>query len=53
MSSDAEAAEAIKQLNNKELDGRSIAVNEAKPREDRSQGFGGNRQGGGGGHRRY
>jgi cold-inducible RNA-binding protein len=38
MSSEKEAAEAIKQLNNKELDGRSITVNEAKPREERPQG---------------
>lgn len=38
MSSDDEAAEAIKQLNGKELDGRNIVVSEAKPREDRPQG---------------
>jgi cold-inducible RNA-binding protein len=38
MSSDNDAKEAIKQLNNKELDGRSIIVNEAKPREERPQG---------------
>jgi cold-inducible RNA-binding protein len=37
MSSDKEAAEAIKQLNNKELDGRSINVSEAKPRENQPQ----------------
>ena len=55
MSSDDEAKEAIKTLNNQELDGRSIIVNEAKPREDRSPGFGGNRGSGsfGGGRRRY
>jgi cold-inducible RNA-binding protein len=38
MSSDKDAQEAIKQLNNKELDGRSISVNEAKPREEKPQG---------------
>jgi cold-inducible RNA-binding protein len=38
MSSEQEAQEAIKQLNNKELDGRSISVSEAKPREERPQG---------------
>jgi cold-inducible RNA-binding protein len=57
MSTDEEAKEAIKQLNDKELDGRSIIVNEARPKEDRPQGsFGGgfNRGGGsGGGQRRY
>jgi RNA recognition motif-containing protein len=36
MSTDEEAKEAIKQLNNKELDGRSVIVNEARPREERS-----------------
>ena len=43
MSSDAEAQEAIKQLNGKEIDGRAIVVNEARPREDRSGGGGFNR----------
>jgi RNA recognition motif-containing protein len=35
MSTDEEAKEAIAKLDGKELDGRSIVVNEAKPREDR------------------
>lgn len=35
MSSDEEAQNAIKNLNGKELGGRNIAVNEARPREDR------------------
>jgi RNA recognition motif-containing protein len=35
MSSDDEAKEAIKQLNGKELDGRQVAVSEARPREER------------------
>jgi RNA recognition motif-containing protein len=35
MSSDAEAAAAIEMWNNKELDGRTVRVNEARPMEDR------------------
>ncbi len=35
MSSDAEARNAIQALDGKELDGRQLKVNEAKPREDR------------------
>lgn len=57
MSSDDEAKKAIAELNGKELDGRAIVVNEARPmapRENRGfgggGGFGGGR-GGGGGHR--
>jgi RNA recognition motif-containing protein len=55
MSSEDEAKEAIKQLNDKELDGRTVTVNEARPREERPSGFGGqggNRGGFGGGRRR-
>ena len=44
MGSDQEAQAAIKALNGKDLDGRALTVNEAKPREDR-----GGRSGGGGG----
>lgn len=40
MESDAEAAKAISGLNGKELDGRAIVVNEARPREDRPSGGG-------------
>ena len=47
MSSKEEAQAAIEQLNGKEVDGRSLTVNEAKPREERSGGGGGNRGGGG------
>lgn len=36
MSNDDEAKAAIDQLNGKDLDGRSIVVNEAKPREPRN-----------------
>lgn len=35
MSSDEEAAKAIDMFNGKELDGRSITVNEARPQEPR------------------
>ena len=35
MSAEAEAQTAISQLNGKELDGRPLKINEAKPREDR------------------
>ncbi len=44
MSSKAEAEAAISALNGKEIDGRALTVNEAKPREE----GGGNRGGGGG-----
>lgn len=41
MSSDEEANAAISQLNGKSIEGRSISVNEARPREERPQGGGG------------
>jgi cold-inducible RNA-binding protein len=43
MSSDDEAKEAIKLLTGKEVDGRALVVNEARPKEDRSGGGGGGR----------
>jgi RNA recognition motif-containing protein len=46
MSDDNAAREAIAGLNGKEVDGRALTVNEAKPREERSGGGGG--YGGGG-----
>jgi cold-inducible RNA-binding protein len=49
MSSPAEAQAAIAALNGKELDGRALTVNEAKPREERPGGGGGGRGYGGGG----
>ena len=49
MSTDAEAAAAISALDGKELGGRTIKVNEAKPKPAGSGGGGG---GGGGGGRR-
>ena len=48
MSSNAEGAAAIDQFNGKELGGRALKVNEAKPRENRSGGGGGGRNFGGG-----
>lgn len=48
MSSKEEGQAAIQQFNGKEVGGRALNVNEAKPREDRGGG-GGNRNGGGGG----
>jgi RNA recognition motif-containing protein len=56
MSSDQEAQAAIKALNGKDMDGRALTVNEAKPREDRGGGGRGGYGGGGGrsgGGRRY
>ena len=52
MSSKEEGAAAIAQLNGKEVGGRALTVNEAKPREDRGGG-GGGRGGGGGGRGGY
>jgi cold-inducible RNA-binding protein len=46
MGSDAEAQAAIQGLNDQQHEGRPLAVNEARPREDRGGGGGG---GGGGG----
>lgn len=40
---DAAADEAIAKMNNADIDGRKIVVNEAKPREDRPQNGGGGR----------
>ena len=48
MSSAAEGENAIAQINGKELDGRTLKVNEAKPRENGGGGGGFNRGGGGG-----
>jgi cold-inducible RNA-binding protein len=43
--------QAIAALNGAQLDGRTLTVNEAKPREDRPRGGGGGGYGGGGGGR--
>jgi RNA recognition motif-containing protein len=54
MGSDQEAQTAIQALNGKEVDGRALTVNEARPKEGgggggRGGGYGGGRGGGGGG----
>ena len=59
MAQDDDAAKAIAALNGKELGGRALTVNEARPRPERSSGgfrpggggggFGGKRRGGSGG----
>ena len=46
MSVDAEGNAAINGLNGKDLDGRSLNVNEAKPKTERASGGGGYRDGG-------
>jgi RNA recognition motif-containing protein len=56
MSSDEEAQSAIAGLNGREIDGRALTINEAKPQEERGGGggrggrggYGGGRGGGGG-----
>ena len=58
MSSDEEAQKAIDALNGKDMGGRALTVNVAKPREERAPSSGGGRRqysggGGGGGGRRY
>ncbi len=59
MDSDEEAQAAIQGLNEQDHNGRPLAVNEARPREDRGGGGGGGRGGrgsyggGGGGRGRY
>lgn len=58
MSSAQEAQKAIDALNGKEMDGRALTVNVAKPREERAPGGGGGGRrdyggGGGGGRGRY
>ena len=56
MSSDEEAQKAIEMFNGKELDGRSLTVNEARPMEARPRQGGfdrGGRGGFGGGRDRY
>ena len=61
MSSPEEAQKAIDGLNGKDMDGRALTVNVAKPREERAPGgggggrreFGGGGGGGGGRRERY
>jgi RNA recognition motif-containing protein len=51
MSTDDEAKKAIADLNGKEVDGRPIVVNEARPQENRGPRPSGGGGFGGGGHR--
>ena len=51
MGNDQEAQAAINALNGKEVDGRALTVNEARPREDRGGRSGGGGRGGYGGGR--
>jgi len=57
MGSADEAQKAIEGMNGKDMDGRALTVNVAKPREERSGGGGGGGRreygGGGGGRGRY
>ncbi len=55
MATPEEAAAAIEQFNGKDLGGRNLTVNEAKPRTERAGGGGGGGRGGygGGGGRGY
>jgi len=62
MAESAAAAKAIEALNGKDMGGRALTVNEARPREDRGRsggggggrgGRGGRGGGGGGGGRRF
>ena len=55
MATKEDAERAIEALNGKQVDGRTISVNEARPREDRPprRDFGGGGGGGGGGRRDF
>jgi len=53
MSTKEEATSAIDQFNGKELGGRALKVNEAKPRENRGGGYGGGNGGGNYGGKRW
>lgn len=52
MSTEEDAQKAITELNDQPFGGRNLTVNEARPRPERSGGFGGGGNGGGGGGRR-
>jgi RNA recognition motif-containing protein len=51
MSNNAEGDRAIAELNGRDLDGRAINVNEARPKEDRGHAGGNRGRSGGGGQR--
>ena len=52
MDNATEANAALSAFNGKEVQGRTLTVNEARPREDRPRQFAGGGGGGGGGYRR-
>jgi RNA recognition motif-containing protein len=52
MSVNDEAERAIAALNGRELDGRALNINEARPKEDRGGGGGGGYRGNGGGRQK-
>ena len=52
MNDGAQANAAMSALNGRELNGRTLTVNEAHPREERPRSYGGGGGGGGGGGRR-
>ena len=51
MGSQDEATKAVQMFNGKDIGGRALTVNEARPREERSGGGGGGRRDFGGGRR--
>lgn len=51
MNSDDDGRAAIEGMHGKDVDGRTLTVNEARPKPDRGGGGGGYRGGGGGGYR--
>jgi cold-inducible RNA-binding protein len=53
MSVNAEADRAIAELNGRDLDGRALNINEARPKEDRGARGGGGGYGGGRRNNRY
>ena len=48
MSNNSEAQKAMDELNGRDVNGRNVTVNQARPRQDRSRGGGGGRGYGGG-----
>ena len=50
MPQNAQAEAAIQAMNGKDIGGRNLTVNEARPKEDRGNGGGGRGYGGGGGY---
>ncbi len=44
MQDDTQAGAAIEALNSRDIDGRPLVVNQARPREDRQRGEGGDRR---------